>query len=179
MSVDHPSPEQQLAQQQLLNILPYVLGFGVIGMIPISYLFIAPVFSDDIGVQIIVTIGIVIANGIVDVVFLKIMTENLKNENLKNENWVSSEGVESGPNVAGDWYVAYASKNGEAPNVVGIYEENYGVDIGDGAIPIEFYIRKWGVPEGYGATDFEKQFEQSSQVSENEEGYTPGDSILE
>ena len=174
MSVDHPSPEQQLAQQQLLSILPYMLGFGWIAMIPISYLFITPVFSDDIGVQIGATIGIVIAIGIVDVVFLKIMTEN-----LKNGNWVSSEGVESGPDVADDWYVAYESKNGDAPKVVGIYEENYGVEIGDGAIPIEFYIRKWGVPEGYGTTDFEKQFEQSSEVSENEDGYTPGDSILE
>lgn len=72
-------PEHQLAaQQQLLKILPFVLGFGWIVMIPISYLFIAPVFSDDLGVQIIATIGIVVATGIADLVFLKIMAKNLE-----------------------------------------------------------------------------------------------------
>ena len=71
--------EQQLAaQQQFLKILPFILGFGWIVMIPISYLFIAPAFSDDLGVQIIATIGIVVATGIVDLIFLKIMVKNLE-----------------------------------------------------------------------------------------------------
>ena len=72
-------PEQQLAaQQQFLKILPFILGFGWIVMIPISYLFIAPAFGDDLGVQIIATIGIVVATGIVDLIFLKIMVKNLE-----------------------------------------------------------------------------------------------------
>ena len=74
-----PTPEQQLAaNQQLLKILPFVLGFGCIVMIPISYLFIAPVVSNDLGIQIGVTIGIVVATGIADLVFLKIMTKNVE-----------------------------------------------------------------------------------------------------
>jgi len=74
-----PTPEQQLAaNQQLLKILPFVLGFGWIVMIPISYLFIAPVVSNDLGIQIGVTIGIVVATGIADLVFLKIMTKNVE-----------------------------------------------------------------------------------------------------
>ena len=72
-------PEQQLAaQQQLLKILPFILGFGWVAMIPISFLFIAPVFSDDLGAQIGVTIGIVVATGIADLVFLKIMAKNVE-----------------------------------------------------------------------------------------------------
>ena len=72
-------PEHQLAaQQQLLKILPFVLGFGWIVMIPISYLFIAPLVSNDLGIQIGVTIGIVVATGIADLVFLKIMTKNVE-----------------------------------------------------------------------------------------------------
>ena len=47
-------------------------------MIPISYLFIAPVVSNDLGIQIGVTIGIVVATGIADLVFLKIMTKNVE-----------------------------------------------------------------------------------------------------
>ena len=79
MSESGLSPEQQLAaQQQLLKILPFILGFGWVAMIPISFLFIAPVFSDDIGVQIGVTIGIIVATGIADLVFLKIMTKNVE-----------------------------------------------------------------------------------------------------
>ena len=74
-----PTPEQQLAaNQQLLKILPFVLGFGCIVMIPISYLFIAPVVSNDLGIQIGVAIGIVVATGIADLVFLKIMTKNVE-----------------------------------------------------------------------------------------------------
>ena len=74
-----PTPEQQLvANQQLLKILPFVLGFGWVVMIPISYLFIAPVVSNDLGVQIGVTVGIVVATGIADLVFLKIMTHNVE-----------------------------------------------------------------------------------------------------
>ena len=74
-----PTPEQQLAaNQQLLKILPFVLGFGWIVMIPISYLFIAPVVSNDLGIQIGVAIGIVVATGIADLVFLKIMTKNVE-----------------------------------------------------------------------------------------------------
>ena len=66
-----PTSEQELAaNQQLLKILPFVLGFGWVVMIPISYLFIAPIFSNDIVIRIGATIGIVIATGIVDVVFL-------------------------------------------------------------------------------------------------------------
>ena len=88
----------------------------------------------------------------------QIFAKTAKNNIEKNENWISPEGVESGPDVAEDWYVAYSWKNGEAPKVVGIYEYNYGVEIGNGAIPIEYYIRKWGIPEGYGETDYEKSF---------------------
>ncbi|CAI8358603.1 MAG: Uncharacterised protein [Marine Group II euryarchaeote MED-G33] len=74
-----PTPEQQLAaNQQLLKILPFVLGFGWIVMIPISYLFIAPVVSNDLGIQIGVAIGIVVATGIADLVFLKMMRKNVE-----------------------------------------------------------------------------------------------------
>jgi len=190
------SPEQQLAaNQQLLNILPFVLGFGWIVMIPISYLFIAPIFSNDIVIRIGATIGIVIATGIVDVVFLKIMTGNVEkmkrelegivqeSENdsgeqklLSGENWIGPDGTESGPDVPEDWYITY---NGPAPIVEDIYGENYGVDRGDGTVPIDYYIKKWGVPDGYGATDYEKQFKQSSTGSGKSSVYSPDVSILD
>ena len=171
-----PTPEQQLvANQQLLKILPFVLGFGWVVMIPISYLFIAPVVSNDLGVQIGVTVGIVVATGIADLVFLKIMTHNV--ESMMRQ----LEGVEATPLTedGDDWYVSHEWENGGAPEVVGIYEENYGVNIGDGAIPIEFYIRKWGAPDGYGATDYEKQFKQSPTESETGGAYSPSNSILD
>ena len=168
-----PTSEQELAaNQQLLKILPFVLGFGWVVMIPISYLFIAPVVSNDIGIQIGVTIGIVIATGIADAVFLKIMTKNV--ETMMRQ----LEGVEVSSEYGDDWYVTHEWENGNAPEVVGIYHENYGVNIGDGAIPIEFYIRRWGAPDGYGVTDYEKQFKQSSTESETGGAYSPSNSIL-
>ena len=175
-----PTPEQQLAaNQQLLKILPFVLGFGWVVMIPISYLFIAPVVSNDIGIQIGVTIGIVIATGIADAVFLKIMTKNVETMMRQLEGVEVSLVSQPASETGEDWYVTHEWENEGAPEVVGIYEENYGVNIGDGAIPIEFYIGKWGTPDGYGATDYEKQFKQSSTESETDGAYSPGNSILD
>jgi hypothetical protein len=82
------------AQQNFLKIIPYILGFGVIGMIPISYLFIAPVFSDDIGFQIIATIGIVIAIGIFDFAFYKIFANMVfgRAQHLEQQSSESEQG---------------------------------------------------------------------------------------
>ena len=79
MTESQPSPEQLLAaQQQLLKILPYILGFGWVVMIPISYLFIAPVFVEEFEWQLLVTVGITIVTGIADFVFYKIFGKTVK-----------------------------------------------------------------------------------------------------
>jgi galactitol-specific phosphotransferase system IIC component len=73
------SPEQQLAaQQQLLKILPYILGFGWVVMIPISYLLIAPVIVADPTWQLLVTAGITLAIGIVDITFYKTFAHSVR-----------------------------------------------------------------------------------------------------
>ncbi len=79
MTDSQPNPEQLLAaQQQLLKILPYILGFGWVVMIPISYLFIAPVFVEEFEWQLLVTVGITIVTGIADFVFYKIFGKTVK-----------------------------------------------------------------------------------------------------
>ena len=73
------TPEQRLAAtQNLLKILPFILGFGWIVLIPIVYIFVAPIMSDDELIKIGVTISIAIFSVIVDVVFVKIMTKNVR-----------------------------------------------------------------------------------------------------
>ena len=79
MTDSQPNPEQLLAaQQQLLKILPYILGFGWVVMIPISYLFIAPVFVEEFEWRLLVTVGITIVTGITDFVFYKIFGKTVK-----------------------------------------------------------------------------------------------------
>jgi len=79
MSDSQPSSEQQLAaQQQLLKILPYILGLGWVVMIPISYLFIAPVFVEGLTWQLLVTAGITLATGVVDVIFYRIFADSAR-----------------------------------------------------------------------------------------------------
>jgi len=79
MSDDQLSPEQQLAsQQQLLKILPYILGLGWIAMIPISYLFIAPVFVEGLTWQLLVTAGITLTTGVVDLTFYRIFANSVR-----------------------------------------------------------------------------------------------------
>ncbi len=81
MSDDQLSPEQQLAaQQQLLKILPYILGFGWVVMIPISYLFIAPVLVEGLTWQLLVTAGITLATGVVDIIFYRIFANSVRQE---------------------------------------------------------------------------------------------------
>ena len=73
------TPEQRLAAtQNFLKILPFILGFGWIVLIPIIYIFVAPIISDDELIKIGVTIGFAIFSMIVDIVFLKIMNKNVK-----------------------------------------------------------------------------------------------------
>ncbi len=73
------TPEERLAAtQNLLKILPFILGFGWIVLIPIIYIFVAPIISDDELIKIGVTIGFAIFSMIVDIVFLKIMNKNVK-----------------------------------------------------------------------------------------------------
>ena len=81
MSDGQPSPEQQLAaQQQLLKILPYILGFGWVVMIPISYFLIAPVFVEGLTWQLLVTAGITLVTGVVDVTFYRIFANSVLQE---------------------------------------------------------------------------------------------------
>ncbi len=70
--------ERLAATQNLLKILPFILGFGWIVLIPIIYIFVAPIISDDELIKIGVTIGFAIFSMIVDIVFLKIMNKNVK-----------------------------------------------------------------------------------------------------
>ena len=73
------TPEQSLAAtQNFLKILPFILGFGWIVLIPIVYIFIAPIISDDELIKIGITISFAIFSMIVDIVFVKIMTRNVK-----------------------------------------------------------------------------------------------------
>ena len=73
------TPEQRLAAtQNFLKILPFYLGFGWIVLIPIVYIFVAPIMSDDELIKIGVTISIAIFSMVVDFVFVKIMTKNVK-----------------------------------------------------------------------------------------------------
>ena len=79
MSDSQPSSEQQLAaQQQLLKILPYILGFGWIAMIPLCYFLIAPIIVEDPTWQLLVTAGITLATGIVDITFYKIFANSVR-----------------------------------------------------------------------------------------------------
>ncbi|MAT48408.1 MAG: hypothetical protein CMA27_01095 [Euryarchaeota archaeon] len=73
------TPEQRLAAtQNFLKILPFILGFGWIVLIPIVYIFVAPIMSDDELIKIVVTISFAIFSMVVDIVFVKIMTKNVK-----------------------------------------------------------------------------------------------------
>jgi len=73
------TPEQRLAAtQNFLKILPFILGFGWIVLIPIVYIFVAPIMSDDELIKIGVTISFAIFSMVVDIVFVKIMTKNVK-----------------------------------------------------------------------------------------------------
>ena len=81
MADSEPSPEELLAaQQQLLKILPYILGFGWVVMIPISYFLIAPVFVESLTWQLLVTAGITLATGVVDVTFYRIFANSVRQE---------------------------------------------------------------------------------------------------
>ena len=73
------TPEERLAAtQNLLKVLPFILGFGWIVLIPIIYIFVAPIISDDELIKIVVTISFAIFSMVVDIVFVKIMTKNVK-----------------------------------------------------------------------------------------------------
>ena len=73
------TPEERLAAtQNFLKILPFILGFGWIVFIPIVYIFIAPIISDDELIKIVVTISFAIFSMVVDIVFVKIMKRNVK-----------------------------------------------------------------------------------------------------
>ncbi|MDG1525837.1 MAG: hypothetical protein P8Q90_07205 [Candidatus Thalassarchaeaceae archaeon] len=101
MSGNEPTPEQQLAAtQQFSKILPFILGFSWIIAIPVSYLFIAPVISDETLIRIGITILIAIANGVADVVFVKIMAKNVETmkRNLEKPDQESGNGEEYSPN---------------------------------------------------------------------------------
>jgi len=101
MSVNDSTPEQQLAAtQQFSKILPFILGFSWIVMIPVSYLFIAPVISDETLTRIGITISIAIANGVADVVFVKMMAKNVETmkRNLEEPDQESENGEEYSPN---------------------------------------------------------------------------------
>ena len=160
------------ANNPVLKILPYYLGFGWVVINLIIYFVVSPIISEDQSIRIGITAGFAIASLIADVVVYKIIANSLdrgpqhlenssqisENNNaeqklLSGENWIGPDGTESGPDVPEDWYITY---NGPAPIVEDIYEENYGVDRGNGAVPIDYYIKKWGVPEGFGNTDYEK-----------------------
>ena len=81
------------------------------------------------------------------------MEKNIADNAISKNNWIGPDGVESGPDVAEDWYLSY---DGPAPVVEGINEKNYVIDRGNGVIPIDFYIEKWGVPE-----DFEEETKEA------------------
>jgi len=101
MSVNDSTPEQQLAAtQQFSKILPFILGFSWIVMIPVSYLFIAPVISDETLTRIGITISIAIANGVADVVFVKMMAKNVETmkRNLEKPDQESENSEEYSPN---------------------------------------------------------------------------------
>jgi len=77
MTDSQPSPEQQLAaQQQLLKILPYILGFGWVAMIPISYFLIAPAIVERFEWQLLVAASVTIATGVADFTFYKIFANS-------------------------------------------------------------------------------------------------------
>ena len=81
MSEDQLSPEQQLeAQQQFLKIFPYILGFGWIVMIPISYFFIAPAIVEGSVLQLLVAAGVIIATGVADFVFYKLFANTVETQ---------------------------------------------------------------------------------------------------
>ena len=160
------------ANNPILKILPYYLGFGWVVINLIIYFIVSPIISEDQPIRIGISAGFAIASLIADVVAYKIIansldsaSQNIENSSqesendsgeqklLSGENWIGPDGTESGPDVPEDWYITY---NGPAPIVQDIYGENYGVDRGDGAVPIDYYIKKWGVPEGFGKTDHEK-----------------------
>ena len=87
MPEDEMSIEEQYAgMQNLVMMLPYILGFGWIAMIPLSYFLIAPGFgADDPLIRIGVTIGIAVVNLIADVVLMTIMRGNLNRLALEVE----------------------------------------------------------------------------------------------
>ena len=73
------TPEERLvAYQNFLKLLPFILGFGWIVLIPIIYIFVAPIMSDDELIKRGVTITFAIFSMVVDIVFVKIMTKNVK-----------------------------------------------------------------------------------------------------
>ena len=79
MADSEPSPEQQLeAQQQFLKILPYILGFGWVAMIPLSYFMIAPAIVDGPEWQLLVAAGVTIATGVTDFVFYKLFANTVE-----------------------------------------------------------------------------------------------------
>ena len=79
MPEDGMSKEEQYASlQNLVMMLPYILGFGWFAMIPLSYYLIAPGFGADAPfIRIGVTIGIAVVNLIADVVLMTFMRGNL------------------------------------------------------------------------------------------------------
>ena len=78
MSENEMTHDQLAATQNFLKILPFMLGFGWIVFIPLTYLFIAPIMSDDLLIKIGITISFAISNLIADVIFVKIMTKNVR-----------------------------------------------------------------------------------------------------
>tara|TARA_B100001113_G_scaffold352938_1_gene355686 strand:+ start:7076 stop:7366 length:291 start_codon:yes stop_codon:yes gene_type:complete len=69
---------QLVATQNFLKILPYFLGVGWIVLVPVIYVFVTPIFSDDIFIKVGVTICFATFSLIVDVIFFKIMTRNVE-----------------------------------------------------------------------------------------------------
>tara|TARA_B100000287_G_C20151665_1_gene590388 strand:- start:5 stop:301 length:297 start_codon:yes stop_codon:yes gene_type:complete len=79
LDAENLTPQQKLdAQRNLLKILPFILGFGWIMLIPIVYFFVAPIMSDDTLIKVGVTISFAIFSMIVDIIFVKIMTKNME-----------------------------------------------------------------------------------------------------
>lgn len=83
--------EQQLdATKNFLKLLPFILGFGWIVLIPIFYIFIAPTISGDESIKIGITLAFAIFTMIFDIIFMKfiaknvqIMTQKLEEESIK------------------------------------------------------------------------------------------------
>ena len=151
-------------KEQILQILPVYLGGGWVITNFVIFMFLTPEFSDNMTVRIGATIGVAVLLLIVNIVSYLIILQNIRmNEESGDEathtrssdNRAGSDGTDTGPHVAEDWYLTY---DGPAPIVEGVYDENYAVDRGNGAVPVEFYIKKWGIPEGFGETDHEKQW---------------------